>query len=362
MKSPVLMLLAALVFASSARAQPQCNAHFTTPCPGGFDFRSLICNMKSYDPIKFNPHMTPDSQYTPPMCDSANVPAQNLKDRLKDAYDLAPASVKAKLCKLDQVFVTTDSSYTTSAREPLGIWEAPARGGKVYIAIPDHILTSASSLADEENGILARLLTDPKAPGRSLPSFRSNNAPAKTPAAAILAVLAHELGHILLADGNLDGAGASHPRPCSAPKDTCFLHNFLGPPNGTTLWNRAHFHRNMRRWVGFGATNGNTYLNTDVNFSAIKNQINDPTRDMDSTARVRKIYLAGLASVFAAVSPEEDFVETYKYKVLAAARDSSGASIDLSLDYPSGSPTTIDVLSPLRTPAGDLGRKISCVP
>jgi hypothetical protein len=229
------------------------------------------------------------------------------------------------------------------------------------MAIPDYMLASASTLADEENGIFARLLTDPKAAGRSLPLFQSNNALANTPAAAILAILAHELGHILLADGNLDGAGASHPRPCAAPSNNCFQQSFLGRPGGMTLWNRAHFHGHMRRWIGFGVTNGNTYLNTNVDFSAIKSQINDPTKDVDSTDKIRKIYQAGLVSVLAAVSPEEDFVETYKYKVLAAA-SKNGVQLDLNVNFTSGSPTTIPVLSALRNPTGDLVGKIGCVP
>jgi hypothetical protein len=368
MKARVPILLFALVMASSAPAQspPSCNPHFTTPCSKDFDFGSLVCYMGSYDPAKLNPGTTPDHLYSSPMCDSTNVPAAYLS-LLKNAYALAPSSVQSKLCKLKKVFVTTDSSYTSPAREPLGIWEAPARGGgDVYIAIPDYTLDSASTLAEEENGVLARLLTDPKATGRSLPSFQSNNPPAKTPAAPVLAVLAHELGHILLADTNVDGTGAPgqpHPRPCRQPANKCFEQRFLGKAGGTSLWDHAHFHGNMRRWISFGVTNGNRYLNTNVDFGAIKSQINDPTKDVDSTDKIRKIYLAGLASVFAAVSPEEDFVETYKYKVLAAAKDpASGASLDLSINFPSGNPVTIDVLNRLRPPSGELLGKINCVP
>jgi hypothetical protein len=370
MKSHVPFLLIALLMATSARAQPhQCNPHFVDPCPTNFDFGSKVCNMKAFNPTTFNPSIP--GTYKSPECDTSTtgktVDPLYLKN-LRDAYALAPQSVKSKLCNLQNVFVTTNNSYNSPAREPLGIWEGPFRDREqVYIAIPDFTLGSASSLADEENGVLTRLLTDPKAMGRTLPYFQraavSTN-PANKPAAAILAVLAHELGHILLADGNFDAAGAANhrPTPCPLPANRCFNTNFLDGPSGTTLWNRAHFHGHLRRWIIFNDTNGNIYLNPNVNFSSIKSQITDQAKDADSTDRIRKIYQAGLVSVFAAVSPEEDFVETYKYKVLAAARDSGGAQLDLNVYFPSGSPTTMDVLGPVASPSGDLAGKISCVP
>jgi hypothetical protein len=72
-----------------------------------------------------------------------------------------------------------------------------------------------------------------------------------------------------------------------------------------------------------------------------------------------------LVSAVASVSPEEDFVETYKYNVLAAATNpSSKKSLDLNIMIPSGGP--IPVLSRVRTAItnenGELDGKIGCLP
>jgi hypothetical protein len=64
-------------------------------------------------------------------------------------------------------------------------------------------------------------------------------------------------------------------------------------------------------------------------------------------------------SVFAARSPEEDYVETYKYLTLANALGSFGLSISL----PGNDPSSVDVLDNVRNPTGTtLSNKISCVP
>jgi hypothetical protein len=352
-----LMFAAGFLLTSVAHAQ-QCTPHFTKTqrCQDENDFAKLVCNMGAYDPKDFNPHVTPDSKYRSPACDSGNPNLPHL-DVLKDAYRLAPTSIKTALCHLKNVFVTT-------AGPAMGIWEAPGRGGgNVFAVIPEETLKSAKSLADEENAVLGRLLlseTSSSYPdGRALPTFQNASAQTSTPAAAVLAVLAHELGHIILADTNADGTGGGgfkHPRPCSAPATSCFDVDFLELTATDRRWHADAFHRKMRRWIAFGDDNGNTHRNAGVDFLKIKSDAAS-SNDVNTTSRVHAIYNGEFVSLFAAVSPEEDFVETYKYIALAEA---DGMALDLNVTFP-GYTGVMDVLHTVRNPSGDLHRKIRCV-
>jgi hypothetical protein len=384
MKVSVLILLVGLVMASSAHAQ--CKPHFmptdtvcdvgdpTAPAdPSTFVYK--ICNLNTA--IGYHPENLKPSTYTSPTCDgtAANV-SQPFRNGLAAAFRLAPTDVKRKLCALRQVFVTPSSSFP----EALGIWEmspstgssVPQRGnGAAYIAIPDTVLTSATSLLDEENALLVALFST--YPSNSLPWFTSQNAAASGPGAGVLAVLAHELGHLLLADVNADGKGGmgasvkkDHPRSllCSTPANDCFEKSFLGATGTSKRWNAKNFHDNMRRWIAFTTQGDQNHNNHQkgINFGQIYKDINQSKPNLpDAKTRIGAVYSSGeFVSVFAAVSPEEDFVETYKYKVLANAT----TPLSLTIDFRDG--TTKDVIKVVKdaisAASGDLYDKINCVP
>ena len=370
MTSRALILGVALIIGSPADAaqpkQPKCPAHFPSnisPCSEQ-DFEKLICYMYTFDPAALDP--TSGKPYSTPTCvgganpEAVSKPYINL---LTKAYHLAPSKVQAALCKLRQIFVTTRTSYGPP-RDPIGVWESPDRGGNVWIAIPDYILDNASSLDHAENGILGNLFfpapsptTTPYPPyppypnGRSLPTFSPSATPAET---EILAVLAHELGHIMLADTNAEGtkfAGKPGSRPCDKPASACFDTYFLSG------WDVSKF--KQRRWIVPGHANANQYLSSP-GFSDISKDVangNDSKATMDT---YNGIYSRpAFVSIFAAVSPEEDYVETYKYKTLAAAQ---GASLNLRISFPNQNHPPSDVLGNVRARAGALPNKLDCVP
>jgi len=74
------------------------------------------------------------------------------------------------------------------------------------------------------------------------------------------------------------------------------------------------------------------------------------------------IYNGPFVSVFAALSPEEDYVETYKYKTLGAAQTTAGGSLNLSISLPNFAPASVDVLARVRAPSPALQNKLNCVP
>jgi hypothetical protein len=118
----------------------------------------------------------------------------------------------------------------------------------MFIALPSQAhQPKPQTLGDEEN----RMLPAAFAPGNPPPglTYQSDDLPAQ--GMALLAILTHELGHLLLADTNLDGTGDPangyvHGRSdpgggnCDTTENTCFERRFLSPPGvGTTLWNRT---------------------------------------------------------------------------------------------------------------------------
>jgi hypothetical protein len=261
--------------------------------------------------------------------------------------------VSNKFCrKLQNIFVTSAGSTA------YGVWEVPGRGNaSMFIALSPQAFLH-QTLADQENKMLAAALgiDDPA----KLPNglfFQSDDQPGQ--GMALLAILAHELGHLLLADKNADGTGGGgnvHPRSnsgsgggnCDPPAaaDRCFENNFLQPGATNTLWNATLFHANMRRWIDFGGSNRRN-----------NNEYKDPNHDLSrAIAGNYSNFLDGeFVSFYAAVSPEEDFVETYKYKILADVAQAS----NLRLNIPGGS--VFYPFNNVSTAAGNLGGKLDCV-
>jgi hypothetical protein len=379
MKTRALILLVCLVMAHSAQAQT-CRRHLswldpvcpvgipTAPAPGTFLYK--VCDLRTpYDPSD----PTDTTTYSSPTCNGIGL-ASAFFEQLASAFTIAPVDVKQKLCALNQIFVSP------SASSAWGIWEldpltgpAPKRGnGGTYITIPDSVLRSATSLAAAEMALYASLFDRTDYPPE-LPLLSSTGT-ANTKGAGALAILAHELGHILLADTNADGWGGDgetsggtprkHPRTdvCERPIKDCFEHKFLENSTGAVRrWDAKRFHDKMRRWVAFDRQGNPENKHNKSNFKKIWQDVKQ-SHWTDAEQGIQDIYTSGeFVSLFAAVSPEEDFVETYKYKVLAAARDAKtleGLNLTIAFAAPIG---PVEVLDAVRSPAADLGGKILCV-
>ena len=137
---------------------------------------------------------------------------------------------------------------------------------------------------------------DAKTGAELLPWFDETASPSNTSQAAILAILAHELGHVLLADTNADDSGTrhTHPRPCDQPAEKCFDKAFLGAPPGTSHWNKKFFVQTSGGGSFFGDQNNNKHLNTKVDFGQVKAFLHPQTPnqpDYASAAKaIRNIY------------------------------------------------------------------------
>jgi hypothetical protein len=212
------------------------------------------------------------------------------------------------------------------------------------------------TLAEQENKMLDAIFApDPRPAGLF---FESDDRADQ--GMALLSILAHELGHLLLAETNADGTGdpanghvherstlcdTQQQRPNS---ETCFDDDFLA------LWNAATFHRHMRRWIGFGDVRNrpNRYLSGAHELSTV---LPSPPRPANPDAAAALLDNE-FASLYAAVSPEEDLVETYKYMILADVAQNS----HLRLNIPQSPVYVLDKVSGA-TAGTNLKRKIDCV-
>lgn len=277
--------------------------------------------MMKFNPKDFDRSQTPDGKYKSP---KPATLSSTYAAPLAKAFNRASTSMQNLFCKLDYVYVTTD---TDPAWQPFGVWEGPGRGdGKKFIVIPSSTLDNISnSLSVEENDLTGRVFS-------MLFSYFSETNTSDS-VTALLAIMAHELGHVVFAASNADG-NQPQQNPRNLPKPgPCFDDNFLA------AWDVSKF--SPRRWVEFGTTNGNAYL--------------DPNITPGTFSQNMMTYLyqkTPLVSLFASVSPEEDFVETFKYYVLATA------SSPPDLQIPG---IQTNLVSRVKPSASPLGQKVTCV-
>jgi hypothetical protein len=280
--------------------------------------------------------------------------AQAQKDILAKAYSRAPDYMKGKLCRLTQLFVTRSSASWRRAPTGWGFWEGPDRlpdSKSVYVAISDRDLTNKRSFVDVENQTVKDLLrySDRDREKKGLVQLRSGAA--LDPELTVLGELAHELGHALVADANMDGIKRNHPRRrvSGPPRNTCFEQAFV-----QASWNEERFNRHLQRWVDFGNQYDNRAKNPNLEFSLERLRRDVARGKFDAANRVIKdVYSSKeFVSFAAAVNPLEDVAETYKFKVLADVVGKQRFGFELggqSID-------TFDLLD-----SGVLQKKVQCL-
>jgi hypothetical protein len=338
MRVTVLIPLVFLTITYSAKAgaapypeQPTTppGTHFQGACvsdPDGTKFAEKACHT-TFSFRQGGPDFAP--RYRPPSCDKSRPVAQAEKDILAKAYSRAPDYMKSKLCRLTQLFVTEPRS-----RGPMGwgFWEGPDRlpGSKsVYVAISDRDLTSKKSLVDVENQTIRDLLRYSDGDSSKASGLVQLKAGAALdPELAVLAELAHELGHALVADANMDGIKRYHPRRrvSGPPRTACFEDAFIH-----ASWDEERFNRNLQRFVDFGNQYHNRAKNPDLKFSLERLKHDVGRGKFEATNRViRDVYFSKeFVSFAASINALEDVVETYKYKVLADAMANQKVGFDL---------------------------------
>jgi hypothetical protein len=269
---------------------------------------------------------------------------------LSDAFGKASSKMQQQLCHLEKVYININSKPNNLS---WGVWNPSSMKGN--IAISQGTINNSNDLGQEENGVLHAILPNlsnwDADPNPSLPPPKYGPIP-NTPELAVLSQIAHELGHVLFYDANVAGF-----KNRTGPSSNCYSSR-----QGIfkTLWNIPNT-VNARKWVIFNDENHLKHKD-GKNISDINNSIGDYSKGTNdystASSELDKIVGGDFASVFAAVSPEEDFVETYK---ALALQDAGVATLKFSYNTAPSPTKTVDFLSYLGNSTTNVYTKVACI-
>jgi hypothetical protein len=291
-----------------------------------------------------------------PSCASTKL-TDTQKAALTAAFNKAPDYAQSRLCRLTRFFIAPPSLGTPW--DSWGLWvrkpKTTPTTKAVYIAIsedriPPQGAPAVTTAADAENAALVAILpaiAQWQTAGSSFPpppKYASSGATEM----GLLSAIAHELGHVSFADANAD---QQTNRPTQAKG--CFKTNFI---------DASWLSYSKRRWVPFAASSGAKHKNPNIpEPSAIGSKLN-PNGFAEASKLLSQVSGTEFVNLFAAVSPEEDFIEAYKYKVYVDAQLQ-----DLTLSFPgkTGDPPVADTqnaLAPLAAgPPSLIRAKLDCM-
>jgi hypothetical protein len=265
------------------------------------------------------------------------------------AYSAAPAFFQDALCQLDHIYIDTDTQDPAKPsvwgmRERLHI-DAATNKPAAHIAISKRLLTYLESqrapYAAYEDQLTRALLASapnvtPPASPIALSYAAAPDRAARNPAAiAVLAILAHEMGHIVWWER--DVGNSAFPEISWTTKSVQHgFHNFgVEDPNNPAL------HHPVKADVQY-----------DLRYLPPERAASD----------LQKIYGGEWASLFATVAADEDFVETYKLIVLTDTSASTPTRQALtSLKVMIARDGAADILANLADPKSKLHEKAKWV-
>ena len=203
-----------------------------------------------------------------------------------------------------------------------GFWEGPYRlpnSKSVYVGIAERELNSKKTFVEVENQTTRDLLLSPDGDqGKGAGLIQLKAAVAPDLELTVMAELAHELAHAMVADANMDGIQRYHPRRkySGPPRSKCLEDAFIH-----SSWDEGSFNRNLQLWVDFGNRYHNRPKNHDLRFSLDRLRQSVRQGKFDAANRaIRNVYRSEEFVSFASLmNVWEDIVETFKYKALADA-------------------------------------------
>jgi hypothetical protein len=348
LRSTLLVCAAVIAAASFACA----------PSPPSSAAPLIACNAASF--VSKVSYLTTDFQPKPgaslPTTGPIPAPGPGVPDYAGDltkVFNAASPAFRSTLCTLDAVFINAVpcATATDCIEQSWGWWQSKRTTphGRVVALSADLWRTSYSQY---ETDILESLLP---ASGLAYANAQSCSwagvcQTIDMPTTALLAALAHEVGHI---------GWYVVVNPLAEPTTFC-NGNFFGgswvapvhrPPPWRTLLTPAERARLRRTGNWRDAHKSPPQIDQIDNFSP-----GDPS--------ARPLIFALLdatqpwASLFAAMAPDEDFVETYKFEVLTTANP---PLTSVTITLPGGGTANLAV-NYLAGDKHELGNKVSCVP
>lgn len=350
-------LLAALGFACAAPPAP----------PPPTKSATAICDIRS---LAF---WLPDNSSWDPT--SGTVPPQGLPvqgtyaDDLVDAYNLAPAPFRARLCGLDRIVLDQrqGGSWASGVGASWGLRHrnpSPGSSGR-YIVLSAGLWIGRPSYSRFEQQLLGSLLP--------LNISFAANSNADTFDMSLLAALAHEMGHVRwyeIVVPAANGYNYDFLQLCNGS----FFSSWQKLPDGG-LNSKPRFRKLLtlnERWDhpirdAHSAPPQTGTIDRLANGHVSQAKIGDELDKFyvpDTTVRDHLSRGAPWATFFAALAPDEDFVETYKLAVLMAAT-SPLTSLAITMPGTKGLGVnhsyTADVPSDLLAKSkSELANKLSC--
>jgi hypothetical protein len=327
--------------ASAASSRPR------TPCT--FDANKVVdlaITNPPFDASKFAVCGLQGCNAAAPVAGGVSAYASMIASAINNA---GSARLRDDLCTLDKIYIDTDQASPNS--DAWGMRELQ-NGNIRHIGIRVHLLSQLQALsgplAGYESGILQLLLPPSQFSTNTqqwLNGFYYNKASPDTPNppnTAILAILAHEMGHILWVSTVQDmSKGCTDSDPIVHKKR---FFSYSWPVRGLKF--------------GFHTFGNIEYGNRPRRSKSILGVRHFLANDMLHKAEddLRSIYGGDWASLFATVAVDEDFVETYTLWTLKNGQQPL-TSLEITMPSSTNANVPVNVVSHLNNPSTILYKK-----
>jgi hypothetical protein len=248
-------------------------------------------------------------------------PHPTYNDGLGDAFDAASSEFQQQLCSLDAIYVneTSGASCQTFSECSGYSWgwrqRSPTVGSGRLIALATSLWTSSHPTrpySSYETDLFQSVLPRPGSYyGNALncnPVGSSNCTSIDTLKTTLLAALAHEVGHVRWYDPSAPG-GSNLGTDCIGKEVGKSWRTVTPPPRWRDLLTLAARQKNPPP----------DEHQSPPAISDIDTHIGDPDY---AAGKIQQLFVPGAswASALATMAPDEDFVESYKFKVLTTAK------------------------------------------
>jgi hypothetical protein len=295
---------------------------------------------------------TSTCSYSPPTQAATPLPSTTYPDDIVAAFDIAPSFFQSELCLLDKIYIDTNTTQPLTNPLAWGLRDrlhsaGSGTGQAKYIGLSitlwDLELQQSEPYAAYENWLLNTLLSPlpPTTNGwvgqftyNAVPDPAFSSSPSNPKAIAVLGILAHEMGHIVWFDKNV----GTMMRCTKASRPQFSLYSW--PGSGVV--------HGFRR-LGQQDNNNHTSDGPDLAKILADLRFDSPPHSgkyPDAVNDLRMLYGGGnWASLFATVSLDEDFVETFKLWVLTDTTDAPPREPITALHVTIPTLPAIDILS-----------------
>jgi len=239
------------------------------------------------------------------------IPADRMRfiqGKIQDAFDNAPAHLQTELCTLRQIYIDPKANS-----QNWGLRDVRTPDNSTYIGVADAMFDAAAPQPYSlfETLTVRNLLTVPPPPppvvnlppqsNTWLQTVSHSANPADTLTVKVMAILAHEMGHVIWWAENIPGVTCP-PTNGNFQDISWQVHN---TPRGFHKYGRGHSNQNKVE----------TFTETDMVDDLWRGRVNA------LILKMKKIYSqSNWVNLFSFVDPDEDFIETYRFWALTHAQ------------------------------------------